>query len=203
MGRRATRTSWSGSARDGSDGDVRRRRRRGTAALVRDRRQQTTDTHRTTRDVVAVRASAHHAGHAGVQARSSEPGSPISRGAEHQGASDNNRRNWPVEKHSNPVYTIQPVVKSVEQPATSCKQTFYQLFNRFDSRLYRVNRVLLNENLCKQCDCCDCNVDCAGLRLLAFYLLNYLRCMYDPDLTAEPCRPAKHTAQPLLTTAEH
>jgi len=134
---------------------------------------------------------------------SSEPGSPISRGAEHQGASDNNRRNWPVEKHSNPVCTIQPVVKSVEQPATSCKQTFYRLFNRFDSRLYRVNGVSLNEKLRTQCDCCDCNVDCAGLRLLAFYLLHYLRCMYGPNLTAEPCRPAKHTAQPLLTTAEH
>ena len=37
---------------------------------------------------------------------------------------------------SNPVYTIQiqPVVKPVEQPAASCKQTFNRLFNRFDNR---------------------------------------------------------------------
>jgi len=33
-----------------------------------------------------------------------------------------------------PVYTIQPIVKPVEQPAASCKQTF--------NRLYRVNGVL-------------------------------------------------------------
>jgi len=48
-----------------------------------------------------------------------------------------------------PVYTIQTVVKPVEQlveqPAASCKQTFNRLsnrlFNRFDNRLYRVNGV--------------------------------------------------------------
>ena len=46
---------------------------------------------------------------------------------------------------SDPLYTIQPVVKPVEQPAASCKQTFNRssnrLFNRFDNRLYRVNGV--------------------------------------------------------------
>jgi len=41
-----------------------------------------------------------------------------------------------------PIYTIQPVVKPVEQPAASCKETFNRLFNRFDNRLYRVNGVL-------------------------------------------------------------
>ena len=63
---------------------------------------------------------------------------------------------------SDPVYTIQPVVQPVvkqpvvqpvvkqveqrvEQLAASCKQTFNRLsnllFNRFDNRLYRVNRL--------------------------------------------------------------
>jgi len=52
------------------------------------------------------------------------------------------------------VYTMQPVVqlivKSVEQPAASCKQTFIRLSNRlnnrFDDRLYRVNEVLASES---------------------------------------------------------
>jgi len=47
----------------------------------------------------------------------------------------------------NPVYTIHPVVKAVEQPveqpAASSKQTFKRLFNWFDNRLYRVNGVLV------------------------------------------------------------
>ena len=33
------------------------------------------------------------------------------------------------------VYTIQPVVKAVEQPAASSKQTFNRLFSRFDNQL--------------------------------------------------------------------
>jgi len=45
--------------------------------------------------------------------------------------------------HSEPVCTTQPVVKPVEQPAASCKQTFNRLsnrlFDRFDNRLCRVN----------------------------------------------------------------
>ena len=44
------------------------------------------------------------------------------------------------------LYTIRPLVKSVEQPAALCKQTFNRLlfnrlFNRFGNRLYRVNEV--------------------------------------------------------------
>ena len=39
-----------------------------------------------------------------------------------------------------PVYTMQPVVQPVEQPASSCKQTFNRLlFKWSDNRLYRVN----------------------------------------------------------------
>jgi len=35
---------------------------------------------------------------------------------------------------SDSVYTIQLVVKPLEQPAVSCKQTFNQLFSRFENR---------------------------------------------------------------------
>ena len=57
-----------------------------------------------------------------------------------------------------PVYTIQPVVKSVEQPVVKpveqavgqlvvCLFTRYtRQFNRFDNRLYRVNGVLDNQS---------------------------------------------------------
>jgi len=49
-----------------------------------------------------------------------------------------------------PVYTIQPVVKPVEQLVaqpveclfTRCSRLFNRLLNRFDNRLYRVNGVL-------------------------------------------------------------
>ena len=34
-----------------------------------------------------------------------------------------------------PVYTLQPVVNPVWQPAVSCKQTMNRLSNRFDNRL--------------------------------------------------------------------
>jgi len=37
----------------------------------------------------------------------------------------------------NPVYTIQPVVKRVWQPAVSCKQTSKQLSNRLSNRLWQ------------------------------------------------------------------
>jgi len=41
----------------------------------------------------------------------------------------------------NPVYTIQPVVKRVWQPAVSCKQTSKQLSNRLSNRHCSFNRV--------------------------------------------------------------
>jgi len=40
-----------------------------------------------------------------------------------------------VELLLNPVYTIQPVVQAVWQPAVSCKQTSSRLSNQFDNRL--------------------------------------------------------------------
>jgi len=53
------------------------------------------------------------------------------------------REMFSVRSKAKTVYTIQPVVKPVEQPVEClfirCTRLFNRLFNRFDNRLYRVN----------------------------------------------------------------
>ena len=79
---------------------------------------------------------------------------------------------------SNPVYTIQPVVKPIEQPVeqpvgclfTRCSQLFKRLFNRFDNRLYRVSGVLASYNeLTRINECTPSDVDswCCKSNLVA------------------------------------
>ena len=69
---------------------------------------------------------------------------------------------------SDSVYTIQLVVKPVEQPAASCKQTFNRLFSRFENRL----------NVCFH-DTAGCSTAVVKLHERTFSLAPLKPCLHD------------------------